>query len=299
MASLTGKTISSTYDGLLKTTDNDVLNATAKEITDGLGNGSGVALDTGGNVTISGDFQAQGGIKDSSGDLGTSGQVLSSTGTGTNWSDVGGAVDSVNAGTGISVDVTTGNVTVTNDSPDQTVALTDGGDIAISGTYPSFTLTNSAPNATHTGEVTGATALTIANGAVTNAKMAADSVDSDQYVDGSIDTVHLANDIVTYDKLGVEFTSTEALGSVSTTATLNFETDQVFTATMTDDTDFVFSNANIGMTKDLILTGSFDPSFPVGTKQIAGTYDGSVSNFIQIVAVANGDYWLSVSQEQV
>ena len=156
------------------------------------------------------------------------------------YADDAGDVNSVSAGTGISVDQSTGAVTVTNASP----------------------------NATHTGEVTGATALTI------------------------------ANDVITYDKLGVEFTSTEALGSVSTTATLDFATDQVFTATMTADTDFSFSNANIGMTKDLILTGSFDPTFPVGTKQIAGTYDGSVSNFIQIVAVANGDYWLSVSQEQ-
>jgi len=111
--------------------------------------------------------------------------------------------------------------------------------------------------------------------------------------------VNLDDDSITYAKLGVEFTSTEALGSVSTTATLDFNTDQVFTATMTANTTFSFSNANIGMTKDLILTGSFDPTFPAGTKQIAGTYDGSVSNFIQIVAVANGDYWLSVSQEQV
>jgi hypothetical protein len=75
-----------------------------------------------------------------------------------------GDVNSVNAGTGISVDQTTGAVTVTND----------------------------APNYNHTGEVTGATALTITNGAVTNAKMAANSVDSDQYVDGSIDTVHFS-----------------------------------------------------------------------------------------------------------
>ena len=270
MASLTGKTISSTYDGLLKTTDNDVLNATAKEITDGLGNGSGVALDTGGNVTIQGNFQALGGVKDTSGDLGTSGQILLSTGAGTNWADAGGEVDSVNAGTGISVDVTTGNVTVTN----------------------------SEPNATHTGDVTGATALTIASGAVTNAKMAADSVDSDQYVDGSIDTVHLSDDSISYDKLGAEFTTTDAQGNVSSTTALDFASKQIFTATMTANTTFSFSNANIGMTKDLILTGAFDPTFPVGTKQIAGTYNGAVSNFIQIVAVANGDYWLSVSQAQ-
>ena len=61
-------------------------------------------------------------------------------------------------------------------------------------------------NATHTGDVTGATSLTIAAGAVTTAKLAADavdgtkladdSVDSEHYVDGSIDTAHLAADAV-------------------------------------------------------------------------------------------------------
>ena len=99
-------------------------------------------------------------------------------------------------------------------------------------------------------------------------------------------------------KLGAEFTTTDAQGNVSGTATLDFASKQIFTATMTADTAFSFSNANIGMVKDLIVTGSFVPSFPVGTKQIAGTYDGTVSNLIQIVAVANGDYWLSVSKAQ-
>ena len=212
------------------------------------------------------------------------------------YADDAGDVNSVNAGTGISVNQTTGavtvtnsapdqtvsladgtgistsgtypNFTITNSAPDQTVSLADGGDIAVSGTYPSFTLTNSAPNATHTGDVTGATALTI------------------------------ANDVISYAKLGAEFTTTDAQGNVSGTATLDFASKQIFTATMTADTAFSFSNANIGMVKDLIVTGSFVPSFPVGTKQIAGTYDGTVSNLIQIVAVANGDYWLSVSKAQ-
>lgn len=95
MATLTGQTISSTYDGLLKTTDNDVLNADGKEITDGLGNGSGVSLDTNGNIVAQGTVKAIGGIKDTSDDLGTSGQVLSSTGSGTNWIDPSIADDSV------------------------------------------------------------------------------------------------------------------------------------------------------------------------------------------------------------
>ena len=59
------------------------------------------------------------------------------------YSDDAGDVNSVNAGTGISVDQTTGAVTVTND----------------------------APNYDHTGEVTGATALTIADDVITDTKL--------------------------------------------------------------------------------------------------------------------------------
>ena len=95
MASLTGTTISSTYDGLLKTIDNSALTSTPKEITDGLGNGSGVAFDINGNITIEGNFKALGGIKDSAGNLGTAGQVLASDGTLTEWIDVAVADDSV------------------------------------------------------------------------------------------------------------------------------------------------------------------------------------------------------------
>ena len=116
MASLTGQTVSSTYDGLLKTTDNDVLNAGAKEITDGLGNGTGMTLSTTGNVGISGNLTVDGAFKDSSGNGGTIGQVLVSTSIGTNWVDSleVNAVDSIIAGDGISVDTATGNVTITN-----------------------------------------------------------------------------------------------------------------------------------------------------------------------------------------
>lgn len=61
----------------------------------------------------------------------------------------------------------------------RTITLTNGTGISLSTTSAqnlsanrSWTITNSAPNATHTGDVTGAIALTIANSVVTNAKMA-------------------------------------------------------------------------------------------------------------------------------
>ena len=178
------------------------------------------------------------------------------------YADDAGDVNSVNAGTGISVDQTTGAVTVTNSAPDQTVSLADGGDIAVSGTYPSFTLTNSAPNATHTGDVTGATALTI------------------------------ADDVISYAKLGAEFTTSAALST-----NVDFSTAQVFTKTLSGDTTLTFSNAEIGMVKDLVITGSHALTLPTGST-VAGTYNGAVSNLIQVVVTGAAEYWFSISQAQ-
>ena len=119
-------------------------------------------------------------------------------------------------------------------------------------------------NANHTGEVTGSAALTI------------------------------ANDVISYAKLGAEFTTTGAV-----TTALNFGANQVFTKTMSGDTTFTYSGVEIGMVKDFILSGNHTPTFPSGTKTIAGTYSGSATaNFIQIVAQASGNYWMSISQAQ-
>ena len=59
-------------------------------------------------------------------------------------------------------------------------------------------------NATHTGEVTGATSLTITADAVTGAKIADDQIDSEHYAHGSIDTLHIADNQVTTAKLGAD-----------------------------------------------------------------------------------------------
>jgi len=189
MASLTGKTISSTYDGLLKTTDDSALTSTPKLLTDGLGNSSGVAFDTNGNITIEGDFNALGGIKDSAGNLGTAGQVLASDGTLTEWIDVA-----------------------------------------------------------------------------------------------------VADDSVTYAKIGTEFKTSAAL-----TTEVDFATAQVFTKTLVAATTLTFANTGIGMVKDLVITGDFALTLPAGTT-VAGVYDGTVSNLIQIVVTGAAEYWYSISK---
>ena len=54
------------------------------------------------------------------------------------------------------------------------------------------------------------------------------------------------------------------------------------------------------MVKDLVITGNFTLTLPSSVKVISGTYDGTVSNLIQIVAT-NGatEQWASISQEAV
>ena len=177
------------------------------------------------------------------------------------YSDDAGDVNSVNAGTGISVDQTTGAVTVTNSAPDQTVSLADGGDIAVSGTYPSFTLTNSAPNATHTGDVTGATTLTIAN----------DTIDSD--------------------RIGVQYKTNVVLGSGENN--LDFSAAQIFTKTISGATTLTFSNAVTGDVKLCYMAGDA-PTFPSGYV-ISGAWVAGVVNVVQI-AYTGSVYIYSISQ---
>ena len=108
----------------------------------------------------------------------------------------------------------------------------------------------------------------------------------------SLVQVNLLDDSVTYAKLATEFKTSTPIAA----ETLDFSASQVFTKTMTADTTFIFSNTGIGMVKDLIVTGAFVPTFPAGSKLVAGTYDGSVSNLVQIVVTGAAEYWISISQ---
>ena len=152
------------------------------------------------------------------------------------YSDDAGDVGSIIAGTGIAVDQATGDVTITNNSP----------------------------NATHTGDVTGSTALTI------------------------------ANDVISYAKMADEFTTSAVISA----SDVDFSSAQVFTKTLSGATTLTFSNVSTGMVKDLVITGDFTLSLPASVKTISGTYDGTVSNLIQIVST-NGatEQWASISQE--
>jgi len=119
---------------------------------------------------------------------------------------------------------------------------------------------------------------------------------TDNISNGSIDSAKIADDAISYAKLGSEFTTAATLSA----SDVDFSTAQVFTKTLTANDTLTFSNVSTGMVKDLVITGDFTLALPASVKVISGTYDGTVSNLIQIVAT-NGatEQWASISQEAV
>ena len=88
---LTGARIKDTYDGLIKTDDNQPLNAsTVKRLNDGLGNPSPIYLSQDAVEIDNGSLKIGGALLDGTDAAGTSGQLLSSTATGVQWISGGG-----------------------------------------------------------------------------------------------------------------------------------------------------------------------------------------------------------------
>jgi hypothetical protein len=113
------------------------------------------------------------------------------------------------------------------------------------------------------------------------------------------DGAGVADDSITYAKLADEFTTVDPL-TAGATVNVNFEDAQVYTLTITEATEITFSNVSTGMVKDIIVTGNFGLTLPTSLKEISGTYDGTVSNLIQVVST-NGatEQWGTISQEAV
>src|SRR5210317_364832 len=119
MASYTGNKIKDTYQSIVKAIDNDEIGATDKQLTDGVGNELGLHVNTDGDLRVEGDLRVDGAIKDSLNSPGTSGQILKSTLTGTDWVDVSDvAVQSITGGTGIDADASQGDVTLSVNTED-------------------------------------------------------------------------------------------------------------------------------------------------------------------------------------
>jgi len=174
--------------------------------------------------------------------------------------------------------------------------LRDGADKINDNINELYTLLGDGSTLSISGDVTmSAGTVTIANGAVENAMMAANSVDSDQYVDGSIDTAHIADNNITFDKLENRYTAKSTTSSTSGTISIDWSaaTTFQFTASLTGATTISFTNFKQGQTIGIYgLTGAQTITLDsdaatsetfnrIGTSE----YDGTGTNFLQVACV--------------
>tara|TARA_R110002049_G_scaffold108857_2_gene257446 strand:+ start:488 stop:1321 length:834 start_codon:yes stop_codon:yes gene_type:complete len=213
---------------------------------------------------------------------GTAGQILKSDGDGTfSWiNNDEGDLTAIVAGTGLDGTDLSGPIPTINieDGGVGTTQLADDAVTAdkIANAVNTLISNNTAKvtNATHTGDVTGATALTIADDIITNAK------------------------------LGVEYTASVALTS-GTNVAVDTALGDVFTMTAGASHTFNFTNVVIGDMKSLEITGSggsYTSAF--GTvngsactfNKIGGTYaDTAAKQLIQIKWTATNVAWYQIS----
>ena len=118
---------------------------------------------------------------------------------------------------------------------------------AASGTIATSELADDAVTAAKLADDAVVTA-NIVDANVTLAKMAANSVDSDQYVDGSIDTAHLANDAVTGAKLANDITIANNL-TVSNDLSVSGDLSVTGTTTTVNQTNLDVSDNIIGLNR--------------------------------------------------
>ena len=134
----------------------------------------------------------------------------------------------------------------------------------------------------------------IADSQITVGKMAANSVDSDQYVDGSIDTAHIADNNITHDKLENRYTEAVTVSTLTGTYSLDWSAGAVFvmSGSLSGAINFQFGNMKIGQVIDIYnLTGAQTVTFstasgtPVFNKAGAVDYAGASTNLIQVQCV--------------
>ena len=106
----------------------------------------------------------------------------------------------------------------------------------------------------------------------------------------------LSDSTITQEKLYPGFKGTSAISGTE----INWDSSAVFTKTLSAATTFTYVNDEIGMVKDLVISGAYQITWPTGTKIIAGEYDtAATANFIQIVKTGAAEYFLSISKEAV
>ena len=188
--------------------------------------------------------------------------------------DDAGDVNSITATAPIARDSATGAVTISlSDGGISTQKIADDAVTTdkLANAINSAITANTAKvtNATHSGDVTGATALTIASNAVTTAK--------------------ILNDNVTHDKLENRYTAINAIGTTSGAFNIDFNLGAIQTVTLGGAHTGTFINFKVGQVIDIIITGNHALTFsatasgtPAINKVGDTAYDGTATQIIQV-----------------
>ena len=140
---------------------------------------------------------------------------------------------------------------------------------------------------------------------VTSNVLADNAVTTGKILDSNVTTGKLATSSVTSVKVGTEFTTASAL-TAAATINVDYTAAQVFTLTPNANTTLNITNAVIGVSKVIVVTGaggSYTVGFTVGGSagtfnKISGDYSDTAAakNFIQITCVGATEFWYTISQ---
>ena len=140
---------------------------------------------------------------------------------------------------------------------------------------------------------------------VTSNVLADNAVTTGKILDSNVTTGKLATSSVTSVKVGTEFTTASTL-TAAATIDVDYTAAQVFTLTPNANTTLNITNAIIGVSKVIVVTGAggtntvgFTVGGSAGTfNRISGTYDDTAAakNFIQITCVGATEFWYTISQ---
>ena len=276
MANLQNKRIKDTYEGLIKTNDNNAISSEV-ELTDGAGNGTGVSVSTDGRVVASGTVSF-GSLKDTGENITITKFVDEADGIANNDNDtsiptvaaVKDYVDSTELDTVTSVNTQTGDVVLDTDDISEGTSNQYYTEARVSAntSVAANTLKNTYPSAdaTKVGYITVTQAVDLdtleSNVATNNAKISFDSTSSTKLagIESGAEVNPTSTDQLSEGSTNLYYT--DARVSVNSAVAANTSKTGITTQQAADITT---NNAKVGITTDqanAITTNSAKVSFP-------------------------------------
>ena len=276
MANLQNKRIKDTYEGLIKTNDNNAISSEV-ELTDGAGNGTGVSVSTDGRVVASGTVSF-GSLKDTGENITITKFVDEADGIANNDNDtsiptvaaVKDYVDSTELDTVTSVNTQTGDVVLDTDDISEGTSNQYYTEARVSAntSVAANTLKNTYPSAdaTKVGYITVTQAVDLdtleSNVATNNAKISFDSTSSTKLagIENGAEVNPTSTDQLSEGSTNLYYT--DARVSVNSAVAANTSKTGITTQQAADITT---NNAKVGITTDqanAITTNSAKVSFP-------------------------------------